>query len=190
MKHAPRSTFVGSARALCAVAGILMAGSAWSAEEIFLKLDGIRGSSTDARHAGEIVLSTYSQAFRNTLNFGFGSGAGAGRVSCGDITVVKSIDISSPSLIQQVVTGRHIASGTITFRRPNRDQPQEYYTVRLTDVIIDAIEQVEGTGDTGIQERVSLKARQFRFGFKPQNADGSLGAEQTFGWDCVSNTRL
>jgi len=176
-------------RLLCVLAAVLVAGTAAAADQIFLKLDGITGSSTDQRHPGEIELLSYSQAFRNTANFGFGSGAGAGRVSCGDISVLKNIDISSPALIQQVVTGAHIRSGTITFRRAG-ETPQDYYVVRLTEILIDAIEQVDPVGEPGINERVSLKASQFRFSFKPQRPDGTLGAEITFGWDCVANRRL
>lgn len=188
MSYKSRSSFFRPVRALCVVAGVLLAGAA-SAEQVFLKLDGITGSTVDAKHPGEIELISYSQAFRNTVNFGFGNGAGAGRASCGDITVLKVIDVSSPALIQRVVTGSHIASGVITFRKAGGLQ-QEYYVVRLTDVIVDAIEQIDPIGEPGISERVSLKARQFRFSYRPQLPDGTLGPEQTFGWDCVSNTRL
>lgn len=188
MSCKPRSSVFKPVRILFVAAAVLFAGAA-SAEQIFLKLDGITGGSVDAKHPGEIELISYSQAFRNSTNFGFGSGAGNGRVSCGDITVIKGIDVSSPALIQHVVTARHIATGVITFRRTGADQ-QEYYVVRLTDVVVDAIEQVDPIGEPGINERVSLKARQFRFSFKPQRPDGSLGPEQTFGWDCVSNSRL
>ena len=70
-----------------------------------------------------------------------------GRAACGDISVLKSIDRSSPDLIMHVVTGRHIADGVITFRRASRDGPQEFYTVRLTNVIVDAIEQADPAGE-------------------------------------------
>lgn len=69
---------------------------------IFLKLDGIRGAATDPRHKDEIDITSYAQAFRNSANFGFGGGAGSGRVSCGDITILKNIDRSSPDLIMHV----------------------------------------------------------------------------------------
>lgn len=180
-------------RAFSAIFASLLGGvalPALAADQILLKLTGIVGDSAVDRHKGEIDLTAYSQAFRNTANFGFGAGGGAGRAACGDISVLKNIDRSSPDLIMHVVTGRHITDGLITFRRTTADGPQEFYTVRLTDVIVDAIEQADPAGEPGLSEKVSLKARQFRFTYRAQLPDGRLGPEQSFGWDCVSNTRL
>ena len=158
--------------------------------ENVIKLAGVLGGSTDSQHKGEIELSSYSQSFRSGANFGAGAGSGAARAACGDITALKNIDRSSPDLIMHVVSGRHIAEGTITFRRTGELGAQEFYTVHLTDVIVDSIQQSDPAGNTGLLEKVSLKARQFRFTFRPQRADGSLAREISFGWDCVSNERL
>ncbi|MFO1220119.1 MAG: type VI secretion system tube protein Hcp [Burkholderiaceae bacterium] len=163
--------------------------TAGAADAIYLKLDGITGASTSERHKGEIDISSYAQAFRNAVNFGFGSGAGAGRVSCGDITVLKNIDRATPDLIMHVTTGRHIAQGTITFTRAG-EQPIDYYVVKLRDVLIDAVEQIDPPGEAGLTEKVSMKVRQFQFTYTPQSATGQAGTPITFGWDCASNTRF
>ena len=170
----------------------LPAVGALAADTIFLKLDGIRGESTDARHPNEIVVNSYAQAFRNAANFGFGGGGGgAGRVSCGDITVLKDIDRASPDFIMLVTTGRHIPEGTISFTRQAASGPgQDFYIVRLRDVRIDAVEQIDPPGEGGLREKISLKARQFQFTYYPTDARGALGTPVTFGWDCVSNTRF
>jgi len=178
------------ARSLCATALIGAAAiPAAAADQIFLKLDGIRGASTDARHKDEIDVTSYAQAFRNSVNFGFGGGGGSGRVTCGDITVLKNIDRSSPDLIMQVTTGRHIRDGVITFSTGG-ERPLDYYTVRMRDIVIDAVEQMDPPGEPGLTEKVSLKVRQFQFTFVPQDNKGLPGAPVTFGWDCASNSRL
>jgi type VI secretion system secreted protein Hcp len=186
-----KSTIAGPlARGICLSALIgVSATTAAAADQIFLKLDGIRGASTDARHKDEIDITSYAQAFRNTANFGFGGGGGSGRVSCGDITVLKTIDRSSPDLIMHVTTGRHIRDGVITFRTGG-ERLLEYYTVHLRDILIDAVEQVDPPGDAGLTEKISLKVRQFSFTFVPQDAKGQPGTPVTFGWDCASNSRL
>lgn len=161
-----------------------------AADQIFLRLAGVLGGSTDSQHKGEIEISSYSQSFRSGADFGAGSGAGAARAACGDITVLKNIDRSSPDLIMHVVSGRHISDGTITFRRTGELGAQEFYTVQLTDVIVDVIQQSDPAGEQSLLEKVSLKARQFRFAFRPQRHDGSLGRGISFGWDCVSNQSL
>jgi type VI secretion system secreted protein Hcp len=160
-----------------------------SASDLFLKLNGIDGSSTDAQHAKEIELESYSQSVQSGATFSFGAAA-AGKASCGDIVVSKRIDLSSAALIMKVLTGTRVTDGKVTFRRPGKDM-QEYYTVQLTDIIVTSVEQADAA-DAGsiVKEIVKLKARQFRFTYRDQNPDGTLGAVQTFGFDCVSNSLL
>lgn len=163
-----------------------LATTACAADKIFLKLEGVDGASTDVRHKDEIEITSYAQSFRNGANFGFGAGGGSGRVSCGDITVLKNIDRASPKLIMHVATGQHIRSGVITFSTGG-EQALEYYKVQLTGVLVDAVEQVDPPGDAGLTEKVSLKVRQFTFSYVPQNEKGQPGTPVTFGWDCASN---
>ncbi len=63
----------------------------------------------------------------------------------------------------------------------------EYYKVQLSEVLIDAVEQVDPPGDAGLTEKVSLKVRQFNFTYVPQDDKGQPGTPVTFGWDCASN---
>lgn len=175
---------------LLALAAATASFGAAAADQIFLKLDGIRGSATDRNHRDEIDVTSYAQAFRNTANFGMGSGGGAtGRVRCGDVTVLKNIDRASPDLIMHVTTGRIIREGTITFQRQG-EQSLDYYVVRLRDVLVEAVEQIDPPGEAGLTEKISLKARQFHFTYVPIDARGMAGTPVSFGWDCVSNTRF
>jgi type VI secretion system secreted protein Hcp len=191
MRISPKSTITWNlARGVCI--GTLSAACATAvcaADRIFLKLGDILGASTAPGHRDEIDITSYAQAFRNSANFGFGAGGGGGRVSCGDITVLKNIDRSSPQLIMQVTTGRHIPSGVITFSTGG-EQALEYYKVQLTGVLVDAVEQVDPPGEVGLTEKVSLKVRQFSFTYVPQNDKGQVGTPVTFGWDCASNRPL
>lgn len=174
---------------LVAVAASSVSQGAAAADQIFLKLDGIRGTATDRNHRDEIEVTSYAQAFRNLANFGFGSGAGTGRVRCGDVTVLKNIDRASPDLIMHVTTGRIIREGAITFQRQG-EQAIDYYIVRLRDILVEAVEQIDPPGESGLTEKLSLKARQFQFTYVPIDARGVAGTPVTFGWDCVSNTRF
>ena len=175
------------------LAGMVAAGAAApvaapAADDVFLKIPGILGESTDSKHKDEIVLLSYSQSFTNPVT---GGGAAAGRVNCGAVKVTKVVDKSSPLLIAGVATGTHYASAVITFRKAG-EQPVEYYTVTLSDVLLDAITQTDASpaDATTILERVSMSAAKFRFEYRPQKADGSIGTAVTFGWDCEANKRL
>ena len=173
-------------------AGMVTASTAHAAEDLFLKLEGIQGESTDSAHRNEIVLLSYSQSFTNPVASG-GSGGAAGSVqpNCGAITVTKLVDRSSAALIGGVLSGKLISTGVITFRKAGA-QPLEYYKVTLTDVLIHAISQtdVSPTDPTTILEQISMSAVRFKFEYTPQKADGSPGRIVAFGWDCSSNNRF
>jgi type VI secretion system secreted protein Hcp len=168
--------------------GLAASGSAAAADEIFLRLDGIMGGATGAGHQNEIIISSYSQAFSNTTSAATGSGGGAGKVKCGEITVMKNIDKSSPKLIGAVVTGSHIATGDIVFdsTRANGTVSESYH-VALTDVVVTDIAQMDHTPQ-GVMEQVTLSARQFKFTFTPTTGVvGIGGAPISFSVDCSTN---
>jgi len=179
-------TWIPMAKPLLAAVITAAAASAMAADQIFLRLDGIRGSSNDVRHKDEIDITSYSQGFRNSASVASGGGGAAvGRVMCEDITMTKNIDRSSLDLLQYVTTGRHIRSGVITFRKAGAQQV-EYYVVQLSDVLVGAVERVNSAGGF-LTERISLKAGRFQSSYRPQNPDGSLSPAVTFGWDCLAN---
>jgi hypothetical protein len=62
--------------------------------------------------------------------------------------------------------------------------------VRLVDVVIEAVEQIDPPGDAGLTEKLSLRARQFQFTYIPQDSRGGQGTPVSFGWDCASDTRF
>jgi type VI secretion system secreted protein Hcp len=154
--------------------------------DVFLKLGDIEGESTDAKHKGEIDILSYSQSFKNAVSDATGGGGGAGKVTCGDITVLKNIDKSSPKLIQQVVTGKHIDKAVLTFRSVGR-AALEYYVVTLEDVLVTSIDQTDQNNPARIFERVTLNSAQFKFSYQQQKADGQLLPAVQFGFDCRTN---
>jgi hypothetical protein len=99
------------------LAGVIAAGVAApnsALADVFLLLDGIAGDSTDAKHKGEIDILTYTQSFKNTVS-GSTSGGGAGKVTCGDVTVTKNIE--SPVLCPSSRHDRKHIERRATFRQ-------------------------------------------------------------------------
>lgn len=155
--------------------------------DVFLKLDGIPGESADSKHKDEIDILSYTQSFRQAINRATGAG-GTGKVTCGDITVLKNIDKSSPKLIQYVTTGKHIPKATLTFRTVGGKSQVEYYVVVLEDVLVVAIDQTDQPDPSKIVERVQLNSAKFDFTYREQKIDGTVGGETKFGFDCEKNT--
>ncbi len=171
-----------------AAAGAVSSGAAVAASDIFLKLDDVKGESQDAKHKDEIEILFYSQLFRNSGASRFGGG-GAGRVTCGDITVQKTVDKSTPALIHAVTTGQHFKTGVITFRKAGGNTDNEYFVVTISDVLIDSIQQTDVLPDK-IVEKVTLNAAKFEFNYRTQDEKGVLGPAQTYGYDCRANKAL
>ena len=177
-------------RAGLLLAGALAAGAAApaAADDLFLRLEGIQGESMDARHKGEIGILSYTQSFTGPFAHSApGAGAGAGKTTCGPVTVTKFIDVSSPQLILFAANGQHIPRALITFRRSGQAQ-LEYYKVTLDDVIITEVEQTGSSAAAArAMEKVSLIGRRFSFEYVSQMPDGRRGGTPKAGWDCVAN---
>jgi len=173
-----------------AAAGAAIAAPHSALADIFLQLDGIKGESTDEKFKDAIELLSYTQSFRNTASITAGGGGGAGRVQCGAVTVLKSIDKASPLLIEHVATGKHITKGVLSFRTSSDKGSNVYYTVTLTDVLVSSIDQTDNPDPGKIVEKLSLAAAKFKFEYTPLNSDGQSGASVEFGFDCRTNAKF
>jgi type VI secretion system secreted protein Hcp len=153
----------------------------------FLKLGDIQGESTDAKHKGEIDILSFTQSFINSGSVVAGGGGGAGKVSCGAITLMKNIDKSSPLLLKGVATGEHFNQGTITFQASNRAS-SEYYTITMNEVIVSELTQTDAADPNRIFEKLVLNAAEFEFQYTPQTAKGSVGTPVSFKFNCATNS--
>jgi type VI secretion system secreted protein Hcp len=158
---------------------------AQAATDLFLTWPGIIGPSTVQGHVGDIELTSYSQNASNT----FSQSSGAGKAVCGEVTITKRIDSTSPVFLGMVLSGR-VTSGpvTVTFAKSAKDTT--FYTVSLRNVVPTSITQSDSEGPERVTETIVLSASQFVFTFTPQLPNGSFGTPVTFGWDCAANRQL
>ena len=183
------------------VASILLASvmaamplSAAAVDDMFLKLDGIRGEVAESDHRFEIELLSYTHTMTGPFARGATSTA-PGKAVCGTVTVLKYVDVTSPDLVLYALNGRHIPQAVITFRRPGA-KPFEYYKVRLDDVIIAEVEQNDSKlnfpnpAPPRATEKVTLMARRFRYEYTAQDLKGGSGAQPRAGWDCVAASKF
>lgn len=157
--------------------------------DTFLKLGDIQGESTDIKHKGEIDILSFSQSFINTVSIGSaGGGAGAGKVQCGAVTMMKNIDASSPFLLKGVATGQHFPDATITFRSAAAGKnTTDYYVIKMQDVFVTELSQTDSADPDRIFEKLVLNARSFDFKYTPLTIKGTAGTPVSFKWDCAAN---
>ena len=158
------------------------------ADDMFLKLDGVRGESIDARHKNEIEILSYDQSLAGPFARSAPGVPGAGKTTCGPVTILKYVDVASPDLILNAANGRHIPKAEFAFRKSGQ-QGSEYYKVILEDVIITEVAQTGSKTAPRLTEKVSLIGRVIRFEYTMTNAVGGRGAIPKSGWDCAANAR-
>jgi len=159
------------------------------AVDMFLKLDGIKGESKDHKHKDEIHIESFSWGLAQTGTFGSAGGGGAGKVSVHDLSVTKFVDKSSPELMLNCASGKHIKEGLLTVRKAG-EKPLEYMKIKLNDILVSGV-QHSGGGSELLMESLTLNFAKFQVEYQEQGADGSpVGGPVMMGWDVKANQKV
>jgi type VI secretion system secreted protein Hcp len=179
--------------------------------DMFLKLDGIKGESTDRQHKDEIDLISFSWSETNAGRTfggggGTGAGAGAGRAVFHDFNFTHQVDKATPLLFFACASGQHIATATLTCRRPGSQpgitaaapdapvpapKPGEFLIYQMTNVLISSFSDAGVSADEDRPtETITLNFTQLQIEYTPQNADGANGPSITRGWNVRTNQKV
>lgn len=155
--------------------------------DFFIKFDGIKGESADAKHKDEIDVESWSWGETHPGTAASGGGGGAGKVSMQDFHFVMRLNRASPGLMKACATGQHIKTATLTARKAGKGQ-QDYLTFKFQDVLVSSF-QTGGSEDSAFlpTDQVSLSFAKLEVEYKPEKADGSLGSAIRFGYDLKTN---
>jgi type VI secretion system secreted protein Hcp len=154
--------------------------------DIFLKVDGIPGESTDDKHKGEIDIEAFTFSANRATSAG-----GSGKVKFAPFRFLKVYDASSPKLLQAAASGRHIKSATLSFRRSGDSGDVEFLTYKLSDILVSVYQQ----GGANLDQR-ALGSLEDEIGFSPgkvqvtektTTATGQSGPVVTASWDLKHN---
>ncbi len=133
---------------------------------MFLKLDGIKGESTDSKHKDEIDVISFQ--FGLTADHSLSTG-GAIRVTsptCEGFSITKTLDKSSPLLASAAMTGKVMKTGTVAVALSQEGKSDTvYYTMILTDVVVASFAQ-SGRESAVPVEEVSFLARQLELRYR------------------------
>ncbi|MDX2018069.1 MAG: type VI secretion system tube protein Hcp, partial [Planctomycetota bacterium] len=131
------------------------------AVDMFLKIDGIPGESTDSKHKDWIEVLSYSFG-ASQPSAGAASSGGARtsqRVNVQDLTCVHTLDKASPKLFLFCCNGTHIKDVTLTLNRATGDK-QKYMEYKMTDVTVSSIRPGGASEGSGLP----LEELSFNFG--------------------------
>jgi type VI secretion system secreted protein Hcp len=154
------------------------------AVDMFLKLDGIDGESTDSKHKDEIEILAYGWGVAQQGTSGSGGGGGAGKAAFEDLHVLARLQKSSPKLFIACTTGKHVKQGVLTVRKAG-SKKFEFLKITISDVLVSSFEQVapddEG-GGTPLEE-IGLSFAKIRVDYTQQSAKGAAGTVTSAEWD-------
>jgi type VI secretion system secreted protein Hcp len=156
---------------------------------MFLKIKGIDGESSDAKHKKEIDVLAWSWGLSQSGSAHYGGGAGSGKVSIQDLSFTHYIDSSSHALMLACCTGEHIGEATLVVRKAGKE-PLEYVKITFNDLIISSVSTGGSGGEDRLTENVSLNFAKFKYEYTPQKADGTGEAPKTAGWNIPENVKV
>jgi type VI secretion system secreted protein Hcp len=158
-----------------------------AAVDFFLKFDGIKGESADAKHKDEIDIESWSWGETRGGSGAGGGGGGAGKVAMQDFHFVMRLNKASPALMKACATGQHIKMATLTSRKAGKDQ-QEYLIFKFHDVLVSSF-QTGGSEHSEVvpTDQVSFNFAKIEVEYKQQKPDGSLGPGSQFKFDLKAN---
>ncbi|HEY2021846.1 type VI secretion system tube protein Hcp [Paraburkholderia sp.] len=158
------------------------------AQDIFLKINGIDGESTDATHKDEIDVLSWSWSVTQQSNMHVGSGGGAGRATVDDLSFVHYIDRATPNLTQYCLTGKHIDEAKLVVRKAGGN-PLEYIKLTMNDVLVTAVEPSGvSNSESRPSEKVRLSFARLKQEYVVQNAQGGSGGAITATFDIKKNS--
>jgi type VI secretion system secreted protein Hcp len=132
--------------------------------DMFLKLTGVTGEARDTAHKGEIEVVSWSWGLQAPTTL---EGAAQGRAALSELTVVKRVDQSTPTLMSLLRTHRVTPSATLTVRKAGTT-PLEYLRIDLTNVRVTAL--TTDTEGPELIDRVRLGFTRITVTYTPQQS--------------------
>jgi len=158
------------------------------ATDNFLKIEGIKGESTDDKHKDWIEVMSYDWGVsQNASAAGVSatSSAAGERANFQDFSITKQMDKSSPLLMKACAKGDPIKEVTLELCRAagNKSIYMEY---RLEKVIISSV-STGGGGGGEATEAVTFNYGKITQTYTPFDRDGIAQGRVPAGWDLTKN---
>ena len=160
------------------------------AVDSFLKIDGIKGESTDDKHKNWIEISSFSSGISQPTSATASSAGGATTERCyhQDFSITKEMDIASPDIALFCCNGKHVKEVIVELCRAG-EKKLPYMKYTMNNVVISSYSPAGGGGLPN--ESVTYNYGKIKWEYTQQkSAGGGGGGKATGGWDLEINTKL
>jgi len=159
------------------------------AGDMFLKIEGIDGESTDEAHSNWIEIESWNVNFSQNVSGkakSTGGGRTAERVDISDLVITKVMDKSTPEIKFACATGKHIPTVQIEICRAS-EKKEKYYEIKMTDVLISNVSSAHSTGSIPM-ETVSFNPGSIEWTYtEMSHGPGKPGGPIKHNWDMLKN---
>ena len=160
------------------------------ASDVFLRIEGIPGESTDGEYGDWIEIAGYSHGLAQQVSSSMSSSGGLTSERCdhGQFTVQKFLDKASVKLSEFCSQGSTIDEIELCLNRAaGGGQRVKYMTYLMKHVLVAGYSV--GGGDSGVpMETVNFAYGTIEWTYTQQlMADGTGGGQISAGWDCEQN---
>jgi type VI secretion system Hcp family effector len=143
--------------------------------DMFLKLDNVKGSSTDPSFMNQMVVLNFEYGITSTATV---ATTQAGKSLAGDLVMTKILDMSTPVLAQAAASGSVYQQAVLAVRLNG----QVVYIITLSEVRVRTVSQTAattGSPSTPLTEKISLGYSKIEWAFGTTKA----------GYNFASNTK-
>jgi len=162
------------------------------ASDMFLKIDGIKGESTDADHKEWMEIDSFSWGVSQPASAVVSTAGGGtvGRASFGDLAVSKALDSATPNIALASASGQHIKEVIIELFRAAGDKRVKYMEIKMEDAIISSLSLGGGSGGLP-SESLTFNYAKINWTYtKQERAGGGGGGNVAAGWDLKTNKKV
>src|SRR5262249_2781713 len=158
--------------------------------DMFLKIDGIPGESTDAKHKDEIDILSYTWGESLPAAPSTSSGMATAKVTMQDFHFAMRVNKASAQLFLACASASRLKNDVLTVRRSGAGTP-EFLKWTLSDISVASYQTAADvpTGDAPI-DQVNLRFMKIEVEYRPVKPDGSLDAPVNAGWDLSMNKQV
>ena len=159
------------------------------AMDMFIKIEGIKGESKDAKHKEEIDVLAWSWGVSNSGSMHVGGGGGSGKANVQDLSFTKYVDSGSAALLMYSLNGKHFKTADLVVRKAG-EKPLEYIKITLSDCLVTSVSTGGSGGEDRLTENVTLNFAKVKYSYFQQLPDGAGKPAGETGWDIAANVKM
>ncbi len=156
--------------------GPVMVSDAYAAVNMFIKIGGILGESTDSGHKDWIEVLSYS----------LGAGITDGKRKVASLKIEHNLDSSTPLLYKALLTGEKMSESRLQLCKTGGSTTECYMEYKLENAVVSKI-LTERTNTKDVQkEEISLEFDKITFTYT-KGIGGKLKDTISYCWDAKQN---